>query len=106
MTDGLSFDDAFNLGRLKRLRDRSLRQPRWRRDADQVLRYLTFNVVPSDGSTWPSGSGLTPEIEAAARALRKARRGGDPEWQDAFAAIDLLIDRAEEIHGRPLPDYR
>jgi hypothetical protein len=110
----LSFQDEFNLSRLKRFRDHSLRNPKWLRDPDNVLRYLSRGTVPTADETWPEGSGLAVPIREAAERVKAFRRyanratgsrrpGNDPEadelWAVALAAIDALIAEAERRNG-------
>ena len=113
----LSFQDEFNLSKLKRFRDRSLRNPNWLRDADHVLRYLSRGTVPTADETWPEGSALAGPIEEATQRVKAFRRyakqapgarrpgndpGGDDRWLAVLAAIDTLLVEAERLHGGAL----
>lgn len=113
----LSFQDHFNISRLKRFRDRSMRNPQWMRDADQVLRYLSRGTVPTADETWPEGSALAGAIAEAAKRVKAFRRyanrvpgsrrpgkdaEGDNRWSAALAAIDTVIAEAERLNGGKL----
>ena len=100
----LPFRDAYGAARLKYLRNRSLRNPKWRRDPDQVERHLTH-----DQMRWSSPSVLDPELLAARSALtryRKAARrsgGDDGLWSDMLTAVDIVLSRADELNGTKVP---
>ena len=113
----LSFQDRFNVSRLKRFRDHSLRNRKWLRDPDDVLRYLSRGTVPTADETWPEGSALAAPIGEATERVKAFRRyanrapgsrrpGNDPEaddlWSAALAAIDALIAEAERMNGGAL----
>lgn len=100
MSGQLPFHDAYGAARLKYLRNRSLRNPKWKRDPDQVERFLTH-----DEMRWSSPSVLEPELLAARSALGRyraaARRGGrdDGVWSELLTALDIVLSRADELNG-------
>jgi hypothetical protein len=117
----LSFQDEFNVSRLKPFRDHSLKNPKWLRDPDHVLRYLSKGTVPTADETWPEGSALAAQIGEASERVRAFRRyasrvagsrrpGNDPKadelWSAALAAIDALILDAERVNGGALRTWR
>ena len=121
MSSDLPFQDEFNVSRLKRLRDRSMRNPQWLRDPDHVLAYLTHGVVPTADEKWPEGSALAQELRQAQRRVKDFRRylrshpaarragadkDGDQLWSQALAAIDSLVGKAEAMKGSRLRQWR
>jgi hypothetical protein len=75
MSGRLPTRDHIGAGQLKYLRNRSLRNPNWRRDPDFLARCLTHDEL-----RWSSPSVLDPELLAARFALAtytaKTRKGG------------------------------
>ena len=111
----LSFEDEFNLSKLKHLAERSLNNPQWTREPDYVLIYLKGD------ETWPARSELRDLIDRNIEQLKAFRRyanrvpgarraGNDAEadrlWEEVMADITALIDAAEEKHGGKLRVWR
>lgn len=113
VSSGLPIEVELHLGSLKRFRNRSMRNPRWLRDPDQVLAYLTHGIVPAVAAGWPEGSPLSEELRQVKDRLKVFRRyvrshpaarkaggdeNGDRLWSAAVAAVDGLIEKAEEVN--------
>ena len=69
--DLLDSGDVWGVARLTYLRNRSLANPHWKRDADRI-RYRLTKGDPTHGPTWTTPSPLDPEL-AEAVAARVAR---------------------------------
>jgi hypothetical protein len=114
---GLPFQDHYNIKRLKRFRDRSLCNPNWVRNTDQVLSHLTRGVIPTADEHWPDQSPLSDLINEAviktkdfanyARGRSGVLRSGNDEsadrkWTAVKESIDALIGEAEKRRGKPV----
>jgi hypothetical protein len=105
---GLELEDVHAAASLKYLRDRSLRNPRWR-DADRLKRY----VRRGGQGNWSTGSPVESYVLAVEHALRdygKATKRGDREamdalWAEVLSSVDRLLDATDRTFGRPVrPD--
>ena len=101
----LELADVLAVQTLKKLRRRSLRNPRWR-DADYLHLYLKRSYFQ-----WADDSPLEPkraEVESTLhRYMQNAKRSGtalDDEWAAVVAAVDSLIAEAERVQGRRIKD--
>jgi hypothetical protein len=98
----LDNEDWFRVGSLKHLRTRSMNNPRWR-NADLLARHL---------KRWDSDSPLDAQRMDAQRSVgefRKATRRGDEaaqdeRWREVRASVDRLIEDADRLAGRRIPD--
>ncbi|GIG59582.1 hypothetical protein Lfu02_39540 [Longispora fulva] len=97
----LPLADLLGVGRLKYLRQRSLRNPRWR-DAG----YVRLLIVPRQ-VRWSRPSVLDPQLAEVRATIteyqrRAAGRGvvaADSAWQEVLNAVDRLIAEGERIKG-------
>lgn len=96
----LDLADLLAVGALKRLRQRSIRNPRWR-DAPYLGAHLKRAYL-----RWAEDSPVERERVAAQRALERFTNAAnhatadlDTAWASVVVAVDALIAAAERIEG-------
>jgi len=103
MSDELDLADVLAVADLKKLRWRSMSNPRWR-DARFLSGYLKRRYLK-----WADDSPLDPKrlaaLDAVARYRRAAKQRGydlDAGWASLLTAIDDLIAEAERVQGHAI----
>ena len=103
LEEPLELADILAVGALKKLRQRSMRNPRWR-DAPYLEIYLRRSYL-----RWAEGSPVESQRVEAQRALKRytsaAKRGADDldtAWASVVTAVDRLIRAAERIEGHSI----
>ena len=103
----LPLADRLALGQLAYLRQRSLRNPRYR-NASYVRLYVTPRYLQ-----WSRPSPFDPHLDAIRGSLsafeRLAQRGGagtDDAWREVLAGVDLLLSEGQRRVGHRIRPKR
>ena len=98
--NGLQLSDHLAVTRLKYVRQRSMRNPRWR-DAEYLIKFTKRRYL-----RWTPGTPLEPlrlDAERAVAAYIAAAKHKNPlaerRWIEVRASVDRLIEEAERIAG-------
>ncbi len=98
--NGLELADHLAVQRLKYVRQRSMRNPRWH-DADYLAKFIKRSYLRWDLETplEPLRRDVEHALAAYAAAVRHTDPSAEDRWTEVQEAVDRLIDGAERLSG-------